>query len=106
MGDDYIRTAKSGKRSSQMESDQVKHALKNALGTGCYSCVGTSIPCRRRSCTEQVSTLPGIGLLMVTAINGRDYPVMGITVMTVVAVLLRIFSLMRTRNSDLRISYK
>ena len=39
--------------------------------------------------TEQIFAWPGIGSLMVTAINNRDYPViMGVTVLISVVVLI------------------
>ena len=39
--------------------------------------------------TEQIFAWPGIGSLMVTAINNRDYPViMGVTVLISVVVLV------------------
>ena len=58
--------------------------------------------------TEQVFGWPGIGSLMVTAINGRDYPViMGITVMIAAAVLIaNILTDVAYGILDPRISYK
>ena len=58
--------------------------------------------------TEQVFGWPGIGSLMVTAINGRDYPViMGVTVMIAAAVLIaNILTDVAYGILDPRISYK
>ena len=87
MQDDYIRTAKSkglGKWKVIM-----KHALKNAL-TPVVTVVGMSIPSIVGGAvvTEQVFGWPGIGSLMVTAINGRDYPViMGVCLLSAIVVL-------------------
>lgn len=107
MQDDYIRTAKSkglGKWKVIM-----KHALKNAL-TPVVTVVGMSIPSIVGGAvvTEQVFGWPGIGSLMVTAINGRDYPViMGITVMIAAAVLIaNILTDVAYGILDPRISYK
>lgn len=95
MQDDYIRTAKS--KGLTKWKVIMKHALKNAL-TPVVTVVGMSIPSIVGGAvvTEQVFGWPGIGSLMVTAINGRDYPViMGITVIdSRQRFLLRIFSLM------------
>lgn len=107
MQDDYIRTAKSkglGKWKVIM-----KHALKNAL-TPVVTVVGMSIPSIVGGAvvTEQVFGWPGIGSLMVTAINGRDYPViMGVTVMIAAAVLIaNILTDVAYGILDPRISYK
>ena len=58
--------------------------------------------------TEQVFGWPGVGSLMVTAIEARDYPViMGVTVMIAVAVLLaNILTDLAYGLVDPRISYK
>ena len=88
MQDDYIRTAKSkglGKWKVIM-----KHALKNAL-TPVVTVVGMSIPSIVGGAvvTEQVFGWPGIGSLMVTAINGRDYTlIMGTTIFLATLIIL------------------
>lgn len=86
--EDYIRTA----RSKGLKKWKViyGHGLKNAM-IPVVTNIGMSIPSLVGGAviTEQVFGWPGIGSLMVTAINGRDYPViMGVTVMIAVAVLL------------------
>ena len=105
--DDYIRTAKS--KGLTKWKVIMKHALKNAL-TPVVTVVGMSIPSIVGGAvvTEQVFGWPGIGSLMVTAINGRDYPViMGITVMIAAAVLIaNILTDVAYGILDPRISYK
>ena len=107
MQDDYIRTAKS--KGLTKWKVIMKHALKNAL-TPVVTVVGMSIPSIVGGAvvTEQVFGWPGIGSLMVTAINGRDYPViMGITVMIAAAVLIaNILTDVAYGILDPRISYK
>ena len=83
---DYIRTA----RSKGMKEKRVifKHALKNALipvitvlGNQVGMVVGGSI------IIETIFNIPGMGSLMLSAINQRDYPViMGVTLVTSVFV--------------------
>ena len=107
MQDDYIRTAKS--KGLTKWKVIMKHALKNAL-TPVVTVVGMSIPSIVGGAvvTEQVFGWPGIGSLMVTAINGRDCPViMGITVMIAAAVLItNILTDVAYGILDPRISYK
>lgn len=88
MQEDYIRTARS--KGLKKWAVIYGHGLKNAL-IPVVTQVGMSIPSLVGGAviTEQVFGWPGIGSLMVTAINGRDYPViMGVTVMIAIAVLL------------------
>ena len=85
---DYIRTA----RSKGMKETRVifKHALKNALipvitvlGNQVGMVVGGSI------IIETIFNIPGMGSLMLSAINQRDYPViMGVTLVTSVFVCI------------------
>ena len=71
---DYIRTARA---KGQKETKVItKHALKNAVipivtmdGRRFGSALGGSV------ITEQVFSIPGLGQLMVNAINNRNYPV-------------------------------
>lgn len=79
---DYIRTARAkGLRETEVI---LRHALKNALipvitvfGAEISGLLGGSV------ITETIFALPGMGTLMVDAINTRDYPVVqGIVVMT------------------------
>ena len=74
LNEDYIRTA----RAKGLPEWRVinKHALKNALlpivtivGLELGSLLGGAVV------TESVFSWPGVGLLAVQAINGRDYPV-------------------------------
>ena len=79
---DYIRTA----RSKGMKEKRVifKHGLKNALipvitvlGNQVGMVVGGSI------IVETIFNIPGMGMLMMGAINQRDYPlIMGVTLVT------------------------
>ena len=83
---DYIRTA----RAKGLKESVIirKHALKNALipvitmvGGQVSMVIGGSV------ITESIFNIPGMGSLMVTAINNRDYPtIMGITLVIAVFV--------------------
>ncbi len=83
---DYIRTA----RSKGMKEKRIifKHALKNALipvitvvGNQVGMVIGGSI------IVETIFNIPGMGMLMLGAINQRDYPlIMGVTLVTSVFV--------------------
>lgn len=107
MQEDYIRTAKS--KGLTKWKVIFKHGLKNAL-TPVVTVVGMAIPSVVGGAvvTEQVFGWPGVGTLMVTAINGRDYPViMGVTVLIAVAVLAaNILTDLAYGLLDPRISYK
>lgn len=107
MQEDYIRTARS--KGLKQWAVIYRHGLKNAL-IPVITVVGMSIPSLVGGAviTEQVFGWPGVGSLMVTAINGRDYPViMGITVMIAAAVLLaNILTDVAYGLLDPRISYK
>ena len=68
----------------------LRHGLKNSL-IPVVTVVGLSIPSLIGGAvvTEQIFSWPGIGLLMVSSISARDYPViMGITVFVAASVLL------------------
>lgn len=107
MQEDYIRTARSKGLKQKMVI--IKHGLKNAL-IPVITIIGMSIPSLVGGAvvTEQVFGWPGVGSLMVTAIEARDYPViMGVTVMIAVAVLLaNILTDLAYGFVDPRISYK
>ena len=107
MQEDYIRTALSKGLKQKMVI--IKHGLKNAL-IPVITIIGMSIPSLVGGAvvTEQVFGWPGVGSLMVTAIEARDYPViMGVTVMIAVAVLLaNILTDLAYGLVDPRISYK
>ena len=107
MQEDYIRTARSKGLKQKMVI--IKHGLKNAL-IPVITIIGMSIPSLVGGAvaTEQVFGWPGVGSLMVTAIEARDYPViMGVTVMIAVAVLLaNILTDLAYGLVDPRISYK
>lgn len=88
MQEDYITTARA--KGLKKIAVYLKHGLKNAL-IPVITVVGMSIPSLVGGAvvTEQVFNWPGIGMLMVQAINARDYPViMGITVIVAIAVLI------------------
>lgn len=107
MQEDYIRTARS--KGLKKWAVIYRHGLKNAL-IPVVTVVGMSIPSIVGGAviTEQVFGWPGVGSLMVTAINGRDYPViMGVTVMVAAAVLVaNILTDVAYGILDPRISYK
>jgi len=105
--EDYITTA----RAKGLKRNQVyyTHALKNSL-IPIITVVGMSIPSLVGGAvvTEQVFGWPGIGTLMVQAINAKDYPViMGITVNISIAVLVaNLITDLAYGLVDPRISYK
>ncbi|MDO4619368.1 MAG: ABC transporter permease [Lachnospiraceae bacterium] len=107
MQEDYIRTARS--KGLTRTAVLFRHGLKNSL-IPVVTVVGMSIPSVVGGAvvTEQIFGWPGIGTLMVTAIQARDYPViMGVTVMLSAAVLLaNILTDLAYGILDPRISYK
>ena len=86
--DDYVRTARAKGMSERIVL--FRHVLRNALlplvtqaGLSLGMLVGGAI------ITEQIFSWPGMGTLMLKAIQGRDYPlIMGITVVIAVMVLI------------------
>ncbi len=74
MSDDYIRTARSkGLRETTI---MYRHALKNAL-IPIITLVGLEFGFLLSGSvvTETVFSFPGIGLLLITSINNRDFPI-------------------------------
>ena len=71
---DYIRTAWAKGLSERLVI--MRHALKNAL-IPVITIIGLQLPLMIGGAVivEQIFSLPGIGRLMLTAINQRDYPV-------------------------------
>lgn len=85
---DYLRTAKSN--GIGRKKVIYKHALRNALLT-VITVIGMQIPMLFGGAVivEQVFSWPGLGLMTMNAITGRDYPViMGVCLFTAVVVLL------------------
>lgn len=85
---DYIRTA--WEKGLTERAVVMKHALKNAL-IPVVSMVGMSVPIMIAGSViiEQIFTLPGIGLLMIEALNKRDYPVIsGIVIFIATTVIV------------------
>ena len=85
---DYLRTAKA-KGIGRFRVVN-KHALRNALLT-VITVVGMQIPMLFGGAVvvEQVFSWPGLGLMTMNAISGRDYPViMGVCLFSAVIVLL------------------
>lgn len=88
LSDDYVRTARAKGISEKVVL--FKHVLRNALlplvtqvGLGLAQLAGGAIV------TEQIFSWPGMGTLMLKAIQGRDYPlIMGITVVISSVVLI------------------
>lgn len=85
---DYLRTAKAKGIGHFLVVN--KHALRNALLT-VITVVGMQIPGLFGGAVviEQVFSWPGLGLMTMNAISGRDYPViMGVCLFSAVIVLL------------------
>ena len=88
LGEDYIRTSKA--KGLKRTRVIIVHGLRNAmipivtiLGMNIPLLIGGSVV------TETVFSWPGIGTLMTTSINARDYPlIMGVTVIVATAVLI------------------
>lgn len=85
---DYLRTA----RAKGIGSFQViyKHALRNAL-VPIVTVIGMQIPTLFGGAIiiEQVFSWPGLGLMTMSAITNRDYPViMGVCLLSAVVVLI------------------
>lgn len=85
---DYLRTA----RAKGIGYKRViwKHAMRNAL-LPIVTVIGMQIPMLFGGAViiEQVFSWPGLGLMTMTAIMGRDYPViMGVCLLSVVVVLV------------------
>jgi peptide/nickel transport system permease protein len=83
---DYIRTARAKGLKERVVIQ--KHALKNAL-IPVITMIGgqTSMVIGGSVITESIFNIPGMGSLMVTSINNRDYPtIMGITLVIAVFV--------------------
>ena len=85
---DYLRTA----RAKGIGRFKVlnKHALRNALLT-VITVIGMEIPVLFGGSiiVEQVFSWPGLGLMTMSAITSRDYPViMGVCLFSAVVVLL------------------
>jgi len=84
---DYLRTAKSKGIGRFLTIN--KHALRNAL-IPIVTVIGMQIPMLFGGAViiEQVFSWPGLGLITMNAITGRDYPViMGVCLLTAVVVL-------------------
>ena len=88
LNEDYVRTA----RAKGLAARRVVflHALRNSM-IPIVTLFSTSIPFLIGGAvvTESIFSWPGLGSLMVTSIQARDYPViMGISVVVAIAVLL------------------
>ncbi|MBI4236735.1 MAG: ABC transporter permease [Chloroflexi bacterium] len=79
MREDYIRTARA--KGLRERIVIVRHAMRNAM-IPVVTLIGLSLPIVVSGLvvTEQVFGLPGIGRMMVDAINQRDYPVVQLVV--------------------------
>src|SRR5690554_3342159 len=85
---DYVRTAKS--KGIGRFLTIYKHALRNAL-IPIVTVIGMQIPTLFGGAVivEQIFSWPGLGLITMNAITGRDYPViMGVALLTAVIVLM------------------
>lgn len=83
MGQEYVRTARS--RGSTRDRTLIHHVLRNAIipvitfiATSMAEIVASSI------IIEQVFAIPGIGVLLLSSINNRDFPVVQVIVMILV----------------------
>lgn len=84
---DYLKTAKSKGIGQRMVIN--KHAFRNAL-LPIVTVIGMQIPMLFGGAVivEQIFSWPGLGLITMNAIKGRDYPViMGVCLMSAVIVL-------------------
>lgn len=84
---DYLRTAKA--KGIGFGRVIALHAMRNAL-IPIITVVGMQIPMLFGGAViiEQIFSWPGLGLMMMTAITGRDYPViMGVCLLSAVVVL-------------------
>lgn len=99
MRQDYVRTARAkGARESRVI---VRHALRNALlptvtviGLAIAHLLGGSVV------IERVFNIPGMGRLIIDAMNARDYPVIQGTVL-----LISLFVVLTTLATDLTYGY-
>jgi peptide/nickel transport system permease protein len=85
---DYIRTAWSKGLAERVVV--LRHALKNAL-IPVVSMVGLLLPVMIAGAVviETIFSLPGVGLLLIEALNKRDYPVIsGVNIMIATFVLV------------------
>ena len=88
LGKDYLRTARA--KGIGRKKVTVRHALRNALVT-VVTIFGMQLPMLLGGAVivEQVFSWPGLGLMTMSAINARDYPViMGVCLLSAVVVLL------------------
>lgn len=88
LNEEYIKTARSKGLTNTVIV--LKHAFRNAL-IPVVTTISLTIPFLIGGAvvTEQIFAWPGIGSLMITAITGRDYPViMGVAVMICGVVLV------------------
>lgn len=85
---DYLRTARA--KGIGRRSVICKHALRNAL-VPIVTVIGMQIPTLFGGAViiEQIFSWPGLGLLTMTAISNRDYPViMGVCLLSAIVVLV------------------
>lgn len=88
LGKEYLRTAKA--KGIGRRKVTVRHALRNALVT-VVTIFGMQLPMLLGGAVivEQVFSWPGLGLMTMSAINARDYPViMGVCLLSAVVVVL------------------
>jgi len=104
---DYIRTAWA--KGLRERTVVFRHALRNAL-IPVVSMIGLILPILIAGSVviEQIFTLPGIGLLLIEAINRRDYPIIsGINLMVASFVLvINLFVDLTYAYLDPRVHYR
>jgi peptide/nickel transport system permease protein len=85
---DYVTTARA--KGLREQAVLVRHALRNAL-IPLITVIGISLPelLGGAVITETIFQWPGMGLLAMRAVNGRDYPlILGIILVTACLVLI------------------
>jgi peptide/nickel transport system permease protein len=92
LGEDYIRTARA--KGLPEARVVIRHALANA-GLPILTVVGLQLGglLGGAAITETVFSWPGVGLLLVEAIEGRDYPVVQGTVLVIALVYVLVNTL-------------
>ena len=106
LGEDYIRTARS--KGLKERKVVLKHGLKNAL-LPVVTIIGIQLGYRLGGAviTETVFSWPGVGRLIVNAIEQRDYPIVqaGVLMLAVVFTFVNLFVDLSYAVIDPRIKY-
>jgi peptide/nickel transport system permease protein len=107
LSEDYVLAARA--RGLKERTVILKHALRNAL-VPILTIYGLALPFLLGGAVliEKVFAWPGMGLLAVEAVNGRDYPVILATTMiaAVLVVLGNLLADVTYAIADPRVSYE